>query len=259
MTCSGWRSRRRPGGAPEVLAAAEMGTGAPVFSADGRSLLTIGQDRVDMAEVPLKGKERDTTDCRERYGCDAFCGRRARNDRGLDDGCLAPEIYALGKALRKLTSHNDALMAQLNLSVAAEDLSAKASGCSEVHSLLTMPVGYQAGTKAPMLLFIHGGPTAQDSHRFAPDRQLLAAHGFAVLQVNYRGSTGRGHDYSYAINADWGDKEVKDCWGRSMARWLRGRLMRTASELAGGAMANSDGLYDCFDNEIQGGFSGAGT
>src|SRR5260370_14770467 len=103
-------------------------------------------------------------------------------------------------------------MGQLNL-VPAEDLSAKASDGSEVHSLLTMPVGYAAGTKAPMLLWIHGGPTSQDSHRFAPDRQLLAAHGFAVLQVNYRGSTGRGHDYSYAINADWGDKEVKDLLG----------------------------------------------
>jgi dipeptidyl aminopeptidase/acylaminoacyl peptidase len=122
----------------------------------------------------------------------------------------AAEIYALeGKTLRKLTSHNDALMAQLNL-VAAEDLSSKAEDGNEVHGLLTMPVGYTAGTKAPMLLWIHGGPTSQDSHRFAPDRQLLASHGFAVLQVNYRGSTGRGHDYSYAINADWGNKEVKD-------------------------------------------------
>jgi dipeptidyl aminopeptidase/acylaminoacyl peptidase len=42
------------------------------------------------------------------------------------------------------------------------------------------------------------------------ERQLFAAHGYAVLNVNYRGSTGRGHAYSTAINADWGQKEVLD-------------------------------------------------
>ncbi len=62
------------------------------------------------------------------------------------------------------------------------------------------------GTKAPMILFIHGGPTAQDQHGFDVSRQMFAAHGYAVLQVNYRGSTGRGQAYSMAINADWGDK-----------------------------------------------------
>jgi len=124
----------------------------------------------------------------------------------------------------------------LNL-VAAEDLSAKASDGSEVHSLLTMPVGYAAGTKAPMLLWIHGGPTSQDSHRFAPDRQLLAAHGFAMLQVNYRGSTGRGHDYSYAINADWAIRRLRTYWGQLMERWRRGRSMQTGWALAVGATA----------------------
>jgi dipeptidyl aminopeptidase/acylaminoacyl peptidase len=61
-----------------------------------------------------------------------------------------------------------------------------------------------------MLLRIHGGPTSQDAHGFNVERQLFAAHGYAVLNVNYRGSTGRGHAYSTAINADWGQKEVLD-------------------------------------------------
>jgi dipeptidyl aminopeptidase/acylaminoacyl peptidase len=61
-----------------------------------------------------------------------------------------------------------------------------------------------------MLLFVHGGPTAQDEHRFTVDRQLFAAHGYAVLNVNYRGSSGRGHAYAETICADWGDKEVAD-------------------------------------------------
>ena len=68
----------------------------------------------------------------------------------------------------------------------------------------------KAGTKVPMLLFIHGGPTSQDAHAFNVERQLFAGHGFAVLNVNYRGSTGRGLAYSRDINVDWGDKEVID-------------------------------------------------
>jgi dipeptidyl aminopeptidase/acylaminoacyl peptidase len=200
------------GGAPEVIAAtAKMGTGAPVFEADSKSLVTtIGEDRVDyVAEVSLKGRDlkRLTGEQGDAGSLSAAAGHVALV---WTTDMAAPEIYALdGGALRKLTAHNDALMAQLDM-VPAENLSAKVADGNEVHSLLTMPVGYKDGTKAPMLLWIHGGPTAQDEHRFAPDRQLLAAHGFAVLQVNYRGSTGRGHDYSFAINADWGDKEVKD-------------------------------------------------
>ena len=275
------------GGTPEVVAAtAEMGTGAPMFAADGKALLTtIGEDRVDyVAEVPLHGKsvKRLTAEKGTAVTLSACDGHVAVV---WTTDVAAPEIYALegpsdNKTLRKLTSHNDALMAQLNL-VPAEDLSARASDGSEVHSLLTMPVGYASGSKAPMLLWIHGGPTSQDSHRFAPDRQLLAAHGFAVLQVNYRGSTGRGHDYSYAINADWGDKEVKDLLGAvdgavatgkidanrmGVGGWSYGGILtdytiasttRFKAASSGAGTANLLGMYGIdqyilqYDNELQ--------
>jgi dipeptidyl aminopeptidase/acylaminoacyl peptidase len=271
------------GGAPEVLAAtAEMGTGAPVFAADGKTLLTmIGEDRVEyVAEVPLKGKA-VTRLTAEKGTAGAMSAAGGHVAVVWTTDVTAPEIYALeGKTLRKLTTHNDALMAQLNL-VPAEDLSAKTSDGSEVHSLLTMPVGYVAGTKAPMLLWIHGGPTSQDSHRFAADRQLLASHGFAVLQVNYRGSTGRGHDYSYAINADWGDKEVKDLIGAvdgaiatgkidsermGVGGWSYGGILtdytiasttRFKAASSGAGTANLLGMYGVdqyilqYDNELQ--------
>jgi dipeptidyl aminopeptidase/acylaminoacyl peptidase len=121
-----------------------------------------------------------------------------------------PEIYALeGGALRKLTAHNDAALSGLALA-ATRDISAKASDGVETHGLLTLPIGLAAGAKAPLLLRIHGGPTGQDAHAFNAERQLFAARGYAVLNVNYRGSTGRGHAYSETINAEWGGKEVKD-------------------------------------------------
>jgi dipeptidyl aminopeptidase/acylaminoacyl peptidase len=64
--------------------------------------------------------------------------------------------------------------------------------------------------KQPLVLFIHGGPVAQDDFGFDLDRQILAASGYAVAAVNYRGSSGRGAAYTKSIYADWGNKEVKD-------------------------------------------------
>jgi dipeptidyl aminopeptidase/acylaminoacyl peptidase len=62
----------------------------------------------------------------------------------------------------------------------------------------------------PLLLRIHGGPNGQDGHSFSVERQWFAAHGYAVLAVNYRGSAGRGAKFSKAIFADWGHHEVDD-------------------------------------------------
>jgi dipeptidyl aminopeptidase/acylaminoacyl peptidase len=125
------------------------------------------------------------------------------------------EIHAFEQGkLRRLSHHNDALMAQLQLG-AVEDLHFKSLDGTAIHGLLVKPPNYQPGQKYPTLLYIHGGPNLQDSHSFAFDdyqfkRQLLAARGFAVVGVNYRGSSGRGDAFSRAIFADWGHKEVED-------------------------------------------------
>lgn len=186
--------------------------GAPVLAGDRKHVLaSVQEDREQyIAEFPLDGKG-NVHRLTEGWG-EAMSLNEAGSHTALlwTTDSTSPEVYALeGSHLRKLTSHNDALLATMSLAP-TQDLSAKASDGSEVHSLLTLPIGYTPGTKAPMVLFIHGGPTAQDAHGFRADRQLFAAHGYAMLNVNYRGSTGRGHAYSEAINADWGDKEVLD-------------------------------------------------
>jgi dipeptidyl aminopeptidase/acylaminoacyl peptidase len=120
------------------------------------------------------------------------------------------EIYAMnGGALRQLTHQNDALMTEIEWGK-TEDVSFKSKDGTEVHGLLTKPVGYVEGARVPLLLRIHGGPNGQDAHSFSLERQWFAAHGYAVLAVNYRGSAGRGKKYSWAIFADWGHYEVED-------------------------------------------------
>ena len=126
------------------------------------------------------------------------------------DDKKSTEIYAMeGKTLRQLTHQNDALMNEIQIAQ-TEDVSFKSKDGTEVHGLLTYPVGYKKGKRVPLLLRIHGGPNGQDQHSFSFERQFFAANGYAVLAVNYRGSSGRGQKYSRAIFADWGHYEVED-------------------------------------------------
>jgi dipeptidyl aminopeptidase/acylaminoacyl peptidase len=120
------------------------------------------------------------------------------------------ELCALeGKTLRRITHQNDALMSEVQIGE-TEEVRFKSKDGTEVHGLLTYPVGYNKGAKVPLLLRIHGGPNGQDQHSFALERQIFAANGYAVLAVNYRGSAGRGQKFSRAIFADWGNYEVQD-------------------------------------------------
>ena len=234
-------------------------TSAPVFSADGKSILTtIADDRLNYpAEVTLDGKVKRLVS--EPGAGNALTQKAGHVALLWSTDSSDSEIYALEDgALKKLTSHNDAVVASLNLAP-TEDLSAKTSDGNEVHSLLTMPVGYKAGTKVPMLLFIHGGPTGQDTHDFDAYRQIFAGHGYAVLNVNYRGSTGRGHAYSLAINADWGHKEVIDLFASVDAAIATGRI--DADKLVVGGWSYGGILTDysiASTNRFKAASSGAG-
>jgi dipeptidyl aminopeptidase/acylaminoacyl peptidase len=79
----------------------------------------------------------------------------------------------------------------------------------ELHSYLTLPVGIEpAGL--PLVLLVHGGPWARDSWSFQPDVQLLANRGYAVLQVNFRGSTGYGKAFVKAAIGEFAGKMHDD-------------------------------------------------
>jgi dipeptidyl aminopeptidase/acylaminoacyl peptidase len=68
----------------------------------------------------------------------------------------------------------------------------------------------KANAPAPMVLFVHGGPWARDRWGYNPVHQMLANRGYAVLSVNYRGSTGFGKKFLNAANLQWGKKMHDD-------------------------------------------------
>jgi len=82
----------------------------------------------------------------------------------------------------------------------------------ELVSYLTLPEGARPRPKAPlpMVLLVHGGPWARDAYGFDPHHQWLANRGWAVLSVNFRGSTGFGKAFINAGDLEWGRKMHDD-------------------------------------------------
>jgi len=72
-----------------------------------------------------------------------------------------------------------------------------------IHGYLTLPRGVEA-KNLPVVMYIHGGPWARDFWGYEPYAQFLANRGYAVMQVNYRASTGYGKAYMNAGNRQWG-------------------------------------------------------
>lgn len=86
----------------------------------------------------------------------------------------------------------------------------KARDGLDIHGYLTSPVGAEA-KNAPLIILIHGGPFGvYDVWRFDPEAQMLAAHGYAVLQVNFRGSGNHGVGFERAGKRQWGGKMQDD-------------------------------------------------
>ena len=205
------------GGAPAVLTAAldRPVSGPVLWSADGQSLFFLVDDDREsyVGRIPASGGavERLTS------------GRQTVSSVSLGpDGALtllqgtaaAPaEVHAFENgALRKLTRQNDDLFAGLELGL-SEPFTSKSKDGTGVNGILVKPASYDPGRLYPLLLRIHGGPNGQDSWSFSFERELFAAHGYAVLAVNYRGSSGRGAAFQKAIFGDWGRKEVMDLLG----------------------------------------------
>lgn len=80
-----------------------------------------------------------------------------------------------------------------------------------IHGYVTMPKGASAAKPPPLVVLPHGGPHGiRDDWEYDAEAQLLASQGFAVLQVNYRGSGGYGLRYEEAGYKHWGDRMIQD-------------------------------------------------
>lgn len=112
-----------------------------------------------------------------------------------------------------------------------------------IYGLLYTPAGATPQQRPPVVLSVHGGPTAQARPSFAPIHQYLLARGYAVLDLNFRGSTGYGKRFTRLDNGRLRPNAVKDM--AAAVDWLaRARPMMDASRVA--VMGGSYGGYMTF-------------
>ncbi len=100
-----------------------------------------------------------------------------------------------------------------------------------VEGTLWRPIGAtgkRGGKRVPTIIYPHGGPTSQSFRSFQPFKQVLVAEGFALFDVDFRGSTGYGRSFRLANHDEWGHADVFDLidaarWATQQS-WSDGRL-----------------------------------
>ena len=92
-----------------------------------------------------------------------------------------------------------------------------------------------AGTGPPLIVKSHGGPTSAAEHVYDPGVQFWTSRGFAVVDVNYGGSTGHGRAYRESLRDRWGIVDVEDCTAAAEALATRGKVDPAQLLIRGGS------------------------
>ncbi|HET9424508.1 MAG TPA: S9 family peptidase [Gemmatimonadaceae bacterium] len=114
-----------------------------------------------------------------------------------------------GAQAKRVFEDHGRLSSEFNIA-RSETLTWKGADNWDIEGILTYPVNYQPGQKYPLILQIHGGPFGRYAATFNPGAQIWAARGYAVLQGNPRGSSGRTYAFGAANQNDWGGKDFID-------------------------------------------------
>jgi len=196
------------------VAPASGGEGRPVTRAldrhvtgftwlgDGRTLLVLGTDgtRSALWVQPLEGAAR-----RVRLGEIAEVSGLAVDRRGAialvgTEGARPQEIYYLASSVaapRRLTDFHHQIAARAIGRTEAVEWTGPDG--LRANGVLTLPPDFSPARRYPLVLLIHGGPTASSTEEFWARAQLLAGQGWLVFQPNYRGSDNLGNAFQRAI------------------------------------------------------------
>jgi dipeptidyl aminopeptidase/acylaminoacyl peptidase len=183
------------------------------WAPDGKTIYVTAQDT---QEVPICQRRSDQ---RQDYAADA--GRRGQRG-GADEkrtGVLAmnsltapDDFYRLtGKKTERLTSVNAGKLAGIDLPK-VERFSFTGANNDTVWGYAVRPASLAEGKKAPIAFIVHGGPQGSSnnswSYRWNP--AVFAGAGYAVVAVDFHGSTGYGQAFSDAIRNNWGGWPLED-------------------------------------------------
>lgn len=172
---------------------------------------------------------------------DAVVVSRSRDDQRWileEDGPQTPPRVLLydraGRTLRTLFATRPGLLEDVLLPMRPKEIEAR-DGLTLV-AYLTLPAGAdrdgdgQPDTPLPMVLLVHDGPLARDGYGFSARHQWLANRGYAVLSVNFRGSSGFGKSFVNAGNRQWGAKIQEDL--QDAATWAQAQQIADPQRIA---------------------------
>jgi dipeptidyl aminopeptidase/acylaminoacyl peptidase len=246
-----------------------------VWSPDGKSLLATASEsaRQKLFQVDATSGQAQLV-VGDHYNSGATYLGRGGNPRIVyaQDSLTAPaEIFtanADGSSAKRLTHVTDERMKLARVSQPAEFTFAGAGG-ERVQAWILKPVGFEEGKKYPVAFVIHGGPQGaiEDHFHYRWNPQAFAGAGFAVIAVNFHGSTGFGQAFTDSISGDWGGKPFEDLmkgldhalanyawldadrvaalgasYGGWMINWINGHTKRFK------CLVNHDGGFDEFAN-----------
>jgi dipeptidyl aminopeptidase/acylaminoacyl peptidase len=218
------------------------------------------------------------------FWIDAFVGRKGDIAFTGATPTQPSELYYIASANdtpRRLTNFNQGIAA-LKLGK-AEKLEWQGSDTFQEDGVVVYPPDFDKEKKYPLVLLIHGGPTASSITGFSFFSQLLAARGYIVFSPNYRGSDNLGNAYQRAIWNDAGDGPGRDViagidalkklgnidedkiavsgwsYGGYMTTWLIGHYSFWKAAMAGAPVTDLYDEYNLSDGNVSGRYSFKGS
>jgi dipeptidyl aminopeptidase/acylaminoacyl peptidase len=201
-------------GRRELGRAIDNRQGAPEWSPDGSAVYFTVQERghVRLYRIPVStGKPQVVLSDPGTVGAFSVAknGSVAYVYNSLQD--LA-QLYVKGSAgsPKALTALNAEVLAGKAIATTESFTFVSNDNAHEVEAFLVKPLGMTATSTHPLIVNIHGGPHGQQGPAFNFANQIYAARGWAVLMVNFRGSTGYGQAWADAVFRDQNGDEAQD-------------------------------------------------
>jgi dipeptidyl aminopeptidase/acylaminoacyl peptidase len=204
----------------------DRSAGGLAISDDGKTLYATTDDN---GQHPLfaidaaSGKVNELVGKGEVGGFDVV-GKRLLLQR--DDLTHPADLYvadANGRGLKQITRFNTQRLKSTRMGE-PEFYTFKGANGDSVQGYVVKPVGYKSGQKYPVAFIIHGGPQGamNNSWSYRWNPQTYAGQGFAVVTVNFHGSTGYGQAFTDSISGDWGGKPLEDLkagWAAALSKY----------------------------------------
>jgi dipeptidyl aminopeptidase/acylaminoacyl peptidase len=198
----------------EIGSAIDNRQGAPQWAPDGSAIYFAVQEQGNsrLVRLPISGGQSEYV-VKEPGGVGGWSvGANGAVAYTFTTPRDAPQLFYKGgaSASRKLTDLNRELLADKSIAEVESFAFVSNDNRFEVEEFLTKPIGMTATSKHPLIVVIHGGPHGANGPAFNFKNQVYAAHGYAVLNVNYRGSTGYGQKFADAVFGDQDGNEGQD-------------------------------------------------